>query len=540
MNKQRNILVTIALFYANGPIHLGHLVEAIQADVWVRWQRSQGHRCLFLSGSDAHGTSIMISAEQRKISAEQLITEISAEHLRDFEKFFIDFDYFYTTHSPENQALTNLIYKKLKENGDIDTKIISQAYDAEKKLFLADRFIRGQCPRCGAKDQYGDNCAVCGATYEPSELINPVSVFSGTKPVVKESEHFFFNLEKYHNFLQEWVQEHLSPSVANKMQEWLKEPLKEWDITRDAPYFGFEIPDAPGKYFYVWLEAPIGYMACLQKLSQEKSDVNFNQYWQNGTDTELYHFIGKDIVYFHALFWPAMLKGANFRLPTQIHVHGFLTINGEKMSKSRGTFITAADYLKHLNPEYLRYYLSAKLSDQVEDIDLNFEDFCARVNADLVGKFVNLASRCAGFIQKFSQGRLSDALPEPLLYQEFIHAGVAIGNGYEHRQYHRAIRDIMALADRANQYIDHQKPWQLAKEEKFEQVQAICTQGLNLFKVLATYLQPVLPETAIKVAQFFQIDGLYWSDLPTPLLNHVIAPFQPLMQRIKVEDIPLQ
>jgi methionyl-tRNA synthetase len=540
MKKQRNILVTMALYYANGPIHLGHLVEAIQADIWVRWQRLQNNRCLFISGSDAHGTSIMISAERQNISPETLITRMNQEHYQDFQKFLINLDCFYTTHSSENQTLTNLVYQRLCDNGDISTKTISQAFDPEKKIFLADRFIRGECPRCGAKDQYGDNCEVCGSTYEASELKNPVSIFSGSTPVLKDSVHYFFNLEKYHEFLQQWVQTgHLPEAVVNKMQEWLSEPLKDWDISRDAPYFGFEIPNAPGKYFYVWLEAPIGYMATLKKLSSERADIDFDEYWQAHAETELYHFIGKDIVYFHALFWPAMLHGANLRLPTSIFVHGFLTINGQKMSKSRGTFITAADYLKQLDPEFLRYYLAAKLTPQVEDIDLNFADFCARVNADLVGKFVNLASRCAGFIHKQAGGRLADALPHPQLFDEFTHAASVIGDSYEQRNYSRAIREIMALADRANQYIDQQKPWQLAKEGKDVMVQAVCTQGINLFKVLAVYLQPVLPETGKKIAAFLQIDALSWEKLAEPLLNHIIAPFQPLIQRVKPEDIQL-
>jgi methionyl-tRNA synthetase len=540
MSKRRNILVTIALFYANGPIHLGHLVEAIQADIWVRFQRLRGHRCLFLSGSDAHGASIMISAEQQNISPETLIAQMNVAHQEDFQKFLISFDEFYTTHSPENQALTHLIYQRLQENGDIEKKIISQAFDPEKKLFLADRFIRGECPRCGAKEQYGDNCEVCGATYEATALKNPVSVFSGATPVIRESEHYFFKLEKYHSFLQQWIKSgQLTEAAANKMQEWLSEPLKSWDISRDAPYFGFEIPGAPGKYFYVWLDAPIGYMACLQHLCQKRSDIQFADYWDKQTDSELYHFIGKDIIYFHALFWPAILNSADFRLPTNVFVHGFLTINGQKMSKSRGTYITATDYLKQLNPEYLRYYLAAKLSAQVEDLDLNFADFCARINSDLVGKFVNLASRCAGFIHKQAGGRLAESLPHPPLFDEFVRSRDIIGESYENRQYSRAIREIMNLADRANQYIDQQKPWQLAKEGKDREVQAVCTQGLNLFKVLATYLQPVLPATSEKVAEFLQIEALRWEEIGEPLLNHLIAPFQPLMQRVKLEDIVL-
>lgn len=540
MHKQRNIVVTVALFYANGPIHLGHLVEAIQADIWVRWQRMQNHRCLFLSGSDAHGTSIMISAEQQKISPETLIQEMNAAHSRDFQKFLVDFDCFYTTHSAENQTLVYQIYERLRKNGDIETHTISQAFDAEKKIFLADRFIRGECPRCGSKDQYGDNCENCGATYDPLDLKNPVSVLSGTPPVMKESEHYFFNLEKYHAFLQQWVsQGALSQPVANKMQEWLDEPLRSWDISRDAPYFGFEIPDAPGKYFYVWCDAPIGYMACFKKYCEKHPNIAFDDYWKTDSSTELNHFIGKDIVYFHALFWPAMLYGAEFRLPTNIFVHGFLTINGQKMSKSRGTFITAERYLQSLNPEYLRYYFAAKLTPQIEDIDLNFTDFCARVNSDLVGKFVNLASRCAGFIHQYSQGRLSSSLPHPELFESFLVAREIIAESYENRNYSRTVREIMALADRANQYIDQEKPWQLAKESKLSRVQAIATQGINLFKVLATYLHPILPRTSEKVAEFLQIEALRWNDLQHPLLDHVIAPFQPLMQRIKPEDLSL-
>lgn len=540
MDKLRQILVTIALFYANGPIHLGHLVEAIQADIWVRWQRLQGNHCLFLSGSDAHGTSIMISAEKQHIPPETMIKQINLEHQQDFSEFLIDFDYFYTTHSPENRELVDMIYHRLQANHDITTHTISQAFDPEKQIFLADRFIRGQCPRCSAKDQYGDNCESCGATYDPLELIDPVSTLSGAKPVIKESVHYFFNLEKYHDFLQQWVQSgSLTESVSHKMQEWLGEELKSWDISRDAPYFGFEIPDAPGKYFYVWVDAPIGYFACLKKLCEQRPEINFDNYWRPNHDTELYHFIGKDIVYFHALFWPAMLQGAQLRLPSGIFVHGFLTINGQKMSKSRGTFVTAKDYLKQLSPEYLRYYLAAKLTPLVEDIDLNFSDFCARVNADLVGKFVNLASRCAGFIHKQEKPVLAASLPDPDLFNEFVAAQNLIADSYESRNYSRAVREIMALADRANQYIDQQKPWQLAKENKWSEAQAVCTQGLNLFKIIATYLQPILPATAVKICEFLQVNALKWTELNVPLVNHTISVFQPLMQRVKPEDIHL-
>ncbi len=544
MNKSRNILVTIALPYANGAIHLGHLVEAIQADIWVRWQRLSGNHCLFVSGTDAHGTSVMISAEKQQIAPALLIEQMNQEHQRDFKNFLVDFDYFYTTHSPENSELVATVYGRLRENGDIFTKTIEQAYDPEKNLFLSDRFILGDCPRCSAKNQYGDNCEVCGATYDPLELKNPVSALSGATPVIKESLHYFFNLEKYHDFLQHWVDKgHLQQSITNKMQEWLKDELKPWDISRDAPYFGFEIPDAPGKYFYVWLEAPVGYFASLKKLCQERKNINFDDYWQpsstTGSNTELYHFIGKDIVYFHALFWPAMLKGANLKLPTSIFTHGFLTVNGQKMSKSRGTFIMATDYLKQLPAEYLRYYYAAKLTALVEDIDLNFNDFCARVNSDLVGKFVNLASRSAGFIHQYGNSRLADELPHPELFQEFVSMKDSIAENYENRHFNRVVRDIMSLADKANQYIDQQKPWQLVKDGLLSEALQTCTQGINLFKLLATYLQPILPQTANKIAQFLQIPNLSWQDLEKPLLGHTIAPFKPLLQRVKREDIKL-
>ena len=482
--KKRHILMTIALPYANGPIHLGHLVEAIQADIWARFQKLQGHQCLFISANDAHGTAIMLSAEKKGITPEELITSMHAEHIQDFNNFLIDFDNFYTSHSPENKELSSLIYQRLQQKGDITTRNIFQAYDPEKEIFLADRFILGECPRCGAKDQYGDNCEACGATYNPMELINPVSAISGATPIEKESLHYFFHLENYTDLLKNWVTEgHLQPQVTNKLKEWFKEGLKQWDISRDAPYFGFEIPDAPNKYFYVWLDAPIGYMASLKNLEEKRPELNFNEYWKKDSPIELFHFIGKDIIYFHALFWPAMLHGANYRMPTTIVVHGFLTINGRKMSKSRGTFITAKQYYQHLNPEYLRYYFAAKLNAQVEDIDLNFSDFTARVNSDLVGKYVNLASRCAGFISKKFNGQLANQLDNTALFEEFVQVGKDIAHHYETLDYNRAVREIMALADRANQYIDQKKPWAVAKEAGREaDVQLICTQGLNLFK----------------------------------------------------------
>ena len=537
--KNRQILVTAALPYANGPIHLGHMVEHIQADIWVRFQRLlHGNDCLFICGEDAHGTAIMISAKKKGIPPEALIAKMHREHADDFADFLIDFDNFYTTHSPENRELSELIYKQLKGKGDIFTQIISQSYDPIEEIFLPDRFIRGTCPRCDSPDQYGDVCEVCGAIYSPIELINAVSVLSGTKPIEKDSKHFFFSLNHYTDLLKAWINAgHLQPQVVNKLKEWFANGLKPWDISRDAPYFGFEIPEAPDKYFYVWLDAPIGYMASLKNLSKKRPVINFDYYWQKGSPTELYHFIGKDIVYFHTLFWPAMLSGADFRLPTAIYVHGYLTINGQKMSKSRGTFITARHYLQHLNPEYLRYYYAAKLGPQVEDIDLNLEDFAQRVNADLVGKYVNLASRCAGFITKKFNGQLSAELPEPELYEAFIKTEQTVAECYKSLNYNKAVRTIMALADRANQYIDTKKPWALAKEAAHKnQVQAVCTQGLNLFKVLTTFLKPILPATAKKAEQFLNSE-LSWTTLKTPLLNHSINAFEPLIQRVLPDAI---
>lgn len=536
---KRNILVTTALPYANGPIHLGHLVEHIQADIWVRFQRLRGNTCLFICGDDAHGTPIMLSAAKEGITPEKLVATIQAEHLRDFTGFFIDFDNFYTTHSPENRELAEFIYHQLKQRGDIFTQKISQAFDPVENIFLPDRFIRGTCPRCNAEKQYGDVCEVCGATYSPTELKNPTSALSGATPIEKESEHFFFALDKYSDFLQKWINAgHLQQQVTNKLQEWFTAGLKPWDISRDAPYFGFEIPDAPGKYFYVWLDAPVGYMASLKNLTQQNPAINFDEYWEKDSTAELYHFVGKDIVYFHALFWPAMLHGAGFRTPTAVYVHGYLTIDGQKMSKSRGLFITAQQYLQSLNPEYLRYYFAAKLSPQVEDIDLNLTDFAQRVNSDLVGKYVNLASRCAGFITKKFDGKLADNLPQPELFDDFVTAGDEIADYFEQLNYNKAVRTIMALADRANQYIDQQKPWVLAKDAaNNDQVQAVCTQGLNLFKILTTYLKPILPTTAEKVAAFLNIPTLNWQHLDKPLTAHTIKPFKPLMQRVPKEAI---
>jgi methionyl-tRNA synthetase len=531
---KRTILVTSALPYANGSIHLGHLVEYIQTDIWVRFQKMCGHDCLYVCADDAHGTPIMVRAQDEGISPEALVERFGVEHRTDFADFGIAFDNYYTTHSPENRHFANLIYQRLKNAGHITSRVIEQAFDPEKQLFLPDRFIKGECPRCGSPDQYGDSCEVCGATYSPTDLKNPVSVLSGAKPIYKESEHYFFKLQDFEQMLRTWIRGgHLQAEVINKLDEWFAQGLREWDISRDAPYFGFEIPDTKDKYFYVWLDAPIGYMASFKHLC-ERTGLDFDAYWGERSAAELYHFIGKDILYFHALFWPAMLTGANFRKPTAIFTHGFLTVNGQKMSKSRGTFITARAYLKHLNPEYLRYYFAAKLNSRVEDLDLNLDDFVARVNSDLIGKLVNIASRCAGFINQRFAGRLAETLPEPALYQRFANARHVIAEHYEAREYGRAIREIMTLADEANQYINDRQPWVLAKQPGSEQdLQAICTQGLNLFRVLAVYLKPVLPRTAAGAEAFLDIEPVAWDTSATPLLAHTIKPFEHLLARVE-------
>lgn len=536
---KRTILTTIGLPYANGEIHLGHMIEAIQADVWVRFQKMQGHECYFICGSDAHGTATMLSAEKKGITADQLVDEIREDQTADYQKFHINFDNFYTTHSEENKILSCDIYKQLEKNGDIIKKTVTQFFDPEKQMFLADRFIRGECPRCGAADQYGDNCEACGATYDPTDLKNPRSSLTGATPVEKESEHYFFSLDNYSDFLSNWIHDNtLQPAIEHKLQEWFDIGLQPWNISRDAPYFGFKIPGTEDKYFYVWLDAPIGYMASFKNLCDKTDNLDFDTFWNKDSKAELYHFIGKDIIRFHALFWPAILKGSNYRLPTKIFAHGFVTVNGEKMSKSRGTFITAKKYAEQLPAEYLRYYYTAKLSNQVEDIDLNLSDFSARVNSDLVGKYVNLASRCAGFITKKFDGKLSDTLHDEALFKKFTDASSLIQEAYDQLQFSKAVREIMTLADVANQYIDQHKPWSLAKEEGREnEVQQICTQGLNLFRVLTIYLQPILPETTKKVSEFLNDELTIWDKVKTPLLNHHIAPFKPLMQRVTEEQI---
>jgi len=536
--NSRQLLVTSALPYANGPIHLGHLVEYIQTDIWARFQRMQGNTCWYICGDDAHGTPIMLSAEKQQISPEELIKKIHAEHREDLKDFLIAFDNFYITHSEENRLLSELIYQNSVKQGDITTCTIEQAFDPVKNMFLPDRYVKGECPRCGAPDQYGDNCEVCGATYAPTELINPISVISGATPIEKSSIHYFFNLPHYTEFLKEWVRAgHLQDQMANKLDEWFSEGLKPWDISRDAPYFGFRIPETEDKYFYVWLDAPIGYMASFKNFCTQNPKINFDMYWQKNSDTELYHFVGKDVFYFHALFWPAVLKSAGFRLPNAVFVHGFLTINGQKMSKSRGTFIKARDYLHHLNPEYLRYYLAAKLTSRVDDIDLNLDDFMQRVNADLVGKVVNIASRTASFINKFFAGRLASSLMLPSLYQEFVEARKQIIDLYEAREFSKVVRIIMELADKANQFIDEYKPWALSKDPaNLDQVQLVCSLGLNLFRLLILYLSPILPEQAKKTEDFLKTELRYFTQTD-PLLDHVINPFEPLLQRIAKEQI---
>ncbi len=536
--SDRKILVTSALPYANGPIHLGHLVEYIQTDIWVRFQKQRGNSCYFVCADDTHGTPIMLKADREGITPEQLIAQVGKEHLADFTEFGVAFDNYHSTHSEENRSYSSLIYKRLRDAGHISSRTITQAFDPVKNMFLSDRFIKGDCPKCGANDQYGDGCEACGTTYSPSELKNAVSAISGAKPISKDSVHYFFDLANFTEMLNDWTKAgHLQPEVRNKLAEWLEGGLQQWDISRDAPYFGFEIPDAPGKYFYVWLDAPIGYMASFKNLC-DKQGLDFDEYWAKDSSAELYHFIGKDIIYFHALFWPAMLSGADFRTPSAIYAHGFLTVNGEKMSKSRGTFITARTYLDHLNPEYLRYYFAAKLSAGVDDIDLNFDDFSQRVNSDLVGKVVNIASRCSGFIAKRFDNRLSERCSEPVLFQEFIDANEQIALFYETREFGKAMREIMALADKANQYIDEKKPWLIAKQEGHEaELHEVCSMGLNLFGLLATFLKPVIPVLAQQAEQFLNIPTQAWPVSIKPLLNHSINDFKPLMTRVEADKI---
>ena len=530
---RRRILVTSALPYANGPLHLGHMLEQVQTDIWVRFQRSRGHECYYICADDAHGTAIMLTAEKLGISATEQIERVGAQHRRDSADFAISFDNFHSTHAAETRRWSEIIYARLKANEHIAARTITQAYDPEKGLFLADRFIKGTCPNCGAPDQYGDNCEACGATYSPADLIDAVSALSGATPINRESEHFFFRLPLFADTLREWIGSGaLQEAVANKLREWTDTELKEWDITRDAPYFGFEIPGHKDKFFYVWLDAPVGYIGSFENFCARRPDVDFDAFWERGHDTELYHFIGKDIVNFHGLFWPAILHSAGLRTPSAVYAHGFLTVNGTKMSKSRGTFIDARHYLEHLSAEYLRYYFAAKLGAGVEDIDLNLDDFVQRVNADVVGKLVNIASRCAGFLRREFANRTSAAPAAPALMRRFTDAAKPIAEAFEAREFSRALRLIMELADQANQYIDEHKPWQLAKDPRQRQrVQDVCSAGINCFRMLMIYLQPVLPRTAERAAAFLRSE-LVWSELPRQLVGHELAPFTPLLRRI--------
>jgi len=536
--SKRRILVTSALPYANGEIHLGYMLETIQTDIWVRFQKMMGNECHYVCADDAHGTPIMLKAKEMELEPETLIEQVKIRHQADLDDFHIDFSQYHSTHSEENREISELIYNRLNDSGYIKKRIISQAFDPEKEMFLPDRFIKGECPKCGADDQYGDNCEVCGATYSTTELKNARSVISGATPIEKDSEHYFFDLPQFEKELEDWTKAgHLQEQVTNKLAEWFEQGLQQWDISRDKPYFGFKIPETEDKYFYVWLDAPIGYMASFKKLC-DNSELNFDDFFNKDSDTELYHFIGKDIIYFHALFWPATLMGSNFRTPSGVFAHGFLSVNGRKMSKSRGTFINARTYLENLDPEYLRYYYASKLTDKIDDIDLNLEDFKKRVNSDLVGKVINIASRSASFVVKKYDKELSAKCIEKSLYDEFVEAGSDIAKHYEARNFSQAMRLIMKLADKANQYIDEKKPWLLAKIKGNEkEVHEITSLAINLFKELMTYLKPVLPEMAIRSEEFLNVDSLKWADIQHPLINHKINKFKPLMTRIEDDQI---
>ncbi|WP_107814012.1 methionine--tRNA ligase [Neisseria sicca] len=545
----RKILVTSALPYANGSIHLGHMVEHIQTDVWVRFQKLRGHECYYCCADDTHGTPVMLAAQKQGIAPEDMIAKVREEHLADFTGFGIGYDNYYSTHSPENKQFSEQIYRALKANGKIESRVIEQLFDPEKQMFLPDRFVKGECPKCHAQDQYGDNCEVCGTTYSPTELINPYSAVSGAKPELRESEHFFFKLGECADFLKAWTsgnnphdgKPHLQPEALNKMKEWLGEgeetTLSDWDISRDAPYFGFEIPDAPGKYFYVWLDAPVGYMASFKNLC-DRIGIDFDEYFKADSQTEMYHFIGKDILYFHALFWPAMLHFSGHRAPTGVYAHGFLTVDGQKMSKSRGTFITAKSYLEQgLNPEWMRYYIAAKLNSKIEDIDLNLQDFISRVNSDLVGKYVNIAARASGFIAKRFEGRLKDVSGSALLAKLAAESD-NIAEQYENREYARALRDIMALADAVNEYVDANKPWELAKQEgQDECLHEVCSELINAFTMLTAYLAPVLPQTAANAARFLNLDAITWANTRETLGEHAINKYEHLMQRVEQKQV---
>ncbi len=558
MADQRNILVTSALPYASGPLHLGHLVEYTQTDIWVRFQRMRGHHCIYVCASDAHGTPTMLRADEAGVAPEALVAEVAEGHRKDFENFKISVDNYQTTHSAENLELTTEMYRRLKENGYIDRRVITQAYDDERQMFLPDRYVRGECPSCGAADQYGDACENCSATYAPMDLKNPVSVVSGTPPSLRESEHFFFRLSAFEDELRAWVPDHVDAWMVRKLDEWFQAGLKDWDISRDSPYFGFEIPGETGKYFYVWFDAPIGYMASFLELCRRPdSGLVFEDYWGgnrpaggdskaadsvastgNAAGTELYHFIGKDIVYFHTLFWPSVLSGAGYRKPSGVFVHGFLTVDGKKMSKRRGTFIMASTYANRLDPDYLRYYFAAKLGASADDIDLNLDDFIARLNSDLVGKVVNIASRCAGFIHRHNGGQLGESLHDEALYRDFADAATQIADDYEQRNYARGLKRVIALADRANRYIDGEKPWILAKDpQQAGRVVDVCTLGINLFRTLMVYLKPVVPGLAERAEEFLDADPLVWSDAGTPLLDHRVRKFRSLLERVPPKEV---
>ena len=536
---QRQILVTSALPNANGPIHLGHMLEQIQTDIWVRYQKSMGNKVIYVCADDTHGTATMLKAEAESTTPEELVEKVRQEHLLDSEKFLISFDNYFSTHSEENREFSELIFNRLDERGLIFKKNINQLFDIEKQLFLADRFVVGNCPKCGSSGQYGDNCEVCGATYDATDLINPHSAISETKPILKESEHLFFDLPKYQSFLEHWTGSGtLQPQISNKLKEWLGSGLKAWDISRDAPYFGFQIPGTENKYFYVWMDAPIGYLASFENLCRQRDDIKFDEFWSRDTNTEVHHFIGKDIVNFHALFWPAMLDAADFRTPTKVNAHGFVTVNGTKMSKSRGTFILAKDYLKVLNPEYLRYYYATKLNGSVDDIDLNLEDFVQRINSDLVGKIVNIASRTASFITKNFDGELADDVHDPALLAQFKETGKEISNLYENREFNKAVREITGLADLANQYIARHEPWKLAKNpDKSSQLHLVCSQAIEMFRILQIFLKPILPNSAAKAEEFLDTDPLLWADLDKPLFGKSIKPFKKLLDRIEIKTV---
>ncbi|MGX5202000.1 methionine--tRNA ligase [Aliikangiella sp. IMCC44632] len=537
--KPRKILVTSALPYANGSIHIGHMLEHIQTDIWTRFQKMRGHQCISVCADDTHGTPIMLRAQKEGISPEEFIAATREEHLKDFEDFLVEYDNYHSTHSEENKVLCEYIYRELEAKGHIEKRSITQLYDPEKGMFLPDRFVKGDCPKCDSADQYGDNCDNCGATYSPTELKNPKSAISGATPIEKDSEHFFFKLPEFEEMLKTWTRQgHVQEQIANKLDEWFDAGLQQWDISRDAPYFGFEIPGAPGKYFYVWVDAPMGYMASFKNLCDKRGDLDFDAYWGKDSDAEIHHFIGKDIVYFHTLFWPAMLEGSGFNKPTKVHAHGFLTVNGTKMSKSKGTFIKARTYLNHLQPEYLRYYFMAKLTSKVDDFDLNLEDFIARINSDLVGKYINIASRCANFISKKFAGTLSDNIAEHPLIKEFQAASNDIANCYETKDYGKAIREIMNLADKANQYIATEEPWvKIKQEETAAEVQTISSVALNLFRILTIYLKPAVPEIAKQVEAFLNIEPLSWQDSNNLLLGHKINRFKPMVQRVDPKQL---